>query len=99
MKNAIFWDITPCGSYKNKRFGEMYCFHHPSDKNRRGRNLQLATEALTIYDIQKPGNTEGYGYLCGGIIDYAQTNKKQTPWPLVRKLTIPTERPPLAGET
>jgi hypothetical protein len=24
--------------------------------------------------------------------------KKQTPWPLVRKRTIPTERPPLVGE-
>jgi hypothetical protein len=24
--------------------------------------------------------------------------KKQTPWPLARKRTIPTERPPLVGE-
>jgi hypothetical protein len=21
MKNAIFWDVTPCGSCKNRRFG------------------------------------------------------------------------------
>jgi hypothetical protein len=21
MKNAVFWDITPCGSCKNRRFG------------------------------------------------------------------------------
>jgi hypothetical protein len=28
-----------------------------------------------------------------------QTNKQtKTPWPLVRKRTIPTERPPLVGE-
>jgi hypothetical protein len=20
MKNGVFWDITPCGSYKNRRF-------------------------------------------------------------------------------
>jgi hypothetical protein len=26
------------------------------------------------------------------------TNKKQTPWSLVRKRTIPTEGPPLVGE-
>jgi hypothetical protein len=26
------------------------------------------------------------------------TNKKQTPWPLVRKRAIPTERPPLFDE-
>jgi hypothetical protein len=27
-----------------------------------------------------------------------KTNKKQTPWPLVRERTIPTERPPLVDE-
>jgi hypothetical protein len=21
MKNSVFWDVTPCGSFKNKRFG------------------------------------------------------------------------------
>jgi hypothetical protein len=21
MKNGVFWDVTPCGSYKNQRFG------------------------------------------------------------------------------
>jgi hypothetical protein len=29
---------------------------------------------------------------------YTHTHTKQTPWPLVRKRTIPTERPPLVGE-
>jgi hypothetical protein len=29
--------------------------------------------------------------MCIGLV-------KQTPWPLVRKRTIPTERPPLVGE-
>jgi hypothetical protein len=27
-----------------------------------------------------------------------KTQNKQTPWPLVRKRTIPTERPPLVDE-
>jgi WD40 repeat protein len=22
MKNGVFWDVTPCGSCKNRRFGE-----------------------------------------------------------------------------
>jgi hypothetical protein len=22
MKNAVFWDVAPCGSCKNQRFGE-----------------------------------------------------------------------------
>jgi hypothetical protein len=21
MKNAVLWDVTPCGSYENRRFG------------------------------------------------------------------------------
>jgi hypothetical protein len=24
MKNAVFWDVTPCGSCKNRRFGGTY---------------------------------------------------------------------------
>jgi hypothetical protein len=23
MKNGVFWDVTPCGFCKNRRFGEM----------------------------------------------------------------------------
>jgi hypothetical protein len=23
LKNAVFWDVTPCGSCKNRRFGGM----------------------------------------------------------------------------
>jgi hypothetical protein len=23
MTNTVFWDVTPCGSYKNRRFGGM----------------------------------------------------------------------------
>jgi hypothetical protein len=24
MKNAVFWDVTPCGSFKNRRFRGKY---------------------------------------------------------------------------
>jgi hypothetical protein len=34
MKNALFWDVTPCGSCRNRRFGGTYCLHHQGDKNR-----------------------------------------------------------------
>jgi hypothetical protein len=33
MKNGIFWDVTPCGSCKNRRFGGTYQFHQQGDKN------------------------------------------------------------------
>jgi hypothetical protein len=39
MKNAIFWDDTPCGSSKNRRFGGMYRLHHQGDKNLRTRSI------------------------------------------------------------
>jgi hypothetical protein len=38
MKNAVFWDVMPCASRKNRRFGEQYHLHYQSDKNRRAGN-------------------------------------------------------------
>jgi hypothetical protein len=26
--NAVFWDVTPCGSCNNRRFGGSYRVHH-----------------------------------------------------------------------
>jgi hypothetical protein len=37
MKTAVFWDITPCGSYKNLCFGGTYHVHHHGDKNKNRR--------------------------------------------------------------
>jgi hypothetical protein len=33
MKNAVFWDLTPCGSCKNRCFGGTYRLHHRGRKN------------------------------------------------------------------
>jgi hypothetical protein len=38
MKNGVIWDVTPCGSYKNLRFGGKYHFLHQGDKNEGDRN-------------------------------------------------------------
>jgi hypothetical protein len=38
MRNAVFWDVTPCGSCKNRRLGGTQRLHHQGDKNRRTRN-------------------------------------------------------------
>jgi hypothetical protein len=38
MKNAVFWDVMPCGSYKNRCFGGMYRVHDQGEKNQRGGN-------------------------------------------------------------
>jgi hypothetical protein len=34
IKNASFWDVTPCGSCRNRIFGGTYRLHHQGDKNR-----------------------------------------------------------------
>jgi hypothetical protein len=38
VKNAVFWDVTPCDSCKNRCFGEVYGLHHQSGKYQRARN-------------------------------------------------------------
>jgi hypothetical protein len=38
MKNAVFWDVTPCGSCNNLRFGGTFHLHHDSGKNQQARN-------------------------------------------------------------
>jgi hypothetical protein len=38
MKNAVFWDATPYGSCKNRRFGGKYRLYHLDDKTRRAKN-------------------------------------------------------------
>jgi hypothetical protein len=38
MKNAVFWDVTPSGSCKNRRFGGPYHLHYQCDKYRRAKN-------------------------------------------------------------
>jgi hypothetical protein len=32
MKNAVFLDVTPCGSCKKLRFGGTYRFHHRGEE-------------------------------------------------------------------
>jgi hypothetical protein len=39
VKNAVFfWDITLCGSCKNRRFGGTYHLYRQGEKNQRAMN-------------------------------------------------------------
>jgi hypothetical protein len=33
LKNGVFWDVTPCGSCKNRRFRGTQRLLHQDDKN------------------------------------------------------------------
>jgi hypothetical protein len=50
LKNAVYWDVTPCRSCKNGHFGGTYRHHHQGDKNQRTRNnvLQLLVAANVV---------------------------------------------------
>jgi hypothetical protein len=37
MKNVVFWDVTPCGSYYNRHFCGTYRLHRQSGKNQRAK--------------------------------------------------------------
>jgi hypothetical protein len=37
MKNVVFWDVTPCGSFRKQRFRGTYRLHRQGDRSRRDR--------------------------------------------------------------
>jgi hypothetical protein len=53
MKNGVFWDFTPCGSYKNLRFGGTYRLHHQGDKNRRARNNVSSNSVVYLRRLRR----------------------------------------------
>jgi hypothetical protein len=50
LKNAVFWDVTPCGSCKNPRFGGTHRFHHHGEKNQHSE-LQLLVTANAVTSL------------------------------------------------
>jgi hypothetical protein len=38
VKNGVFWDVEPCGSCKNRRFGGSQRLYHEGDKKHWARN-------------------------------------------------------------
>jgi hypothetical protein len=48
MKNAVFWDVTPCGTFKKRRFGETHRLNHQSNMNRRARNVSSNVLRLPV---------------------------------------------------
>jgi hypothetical protein len=52
MKNVVFWDVTPCGCCKNRRFGGKYRLNHQGDKNRRaGHNVSSVLRLLVTANV------------------------------------------------
>jgi hypothetical protein len=49
MKNAVLWDVTPCGPCKNRRFGGTSRLLHQGDQNLRTRTtLDVTSNRRTL---------------------------------------------------
>jgi hypothetical protein len=49
MKNGVFWEVTPCGSCKNQRFGGTKRLYHQGDKNRWTRNVAVTSDRCMLW--------------------------------------------------
>jgi hypothetical protein len=51
IKDAVFRDVTPCGSYQNRCFGESYLLHHRDRKNTHSRISPVTSNFLIIFTL------------------------------------------------
>jgi hypothetical protein len=54
LKNAIFWDVTPCGSCESRRFGGTYRPNYEAEKNKRARNNVRLLGCGAVWLSQEP---------------------------------------------
>jgi hypothetical protein len=57
MNNAVFWDVTPCGSGKNRSFGRNYPRHHCENnhlpRNNGSREVTNVRSSLILVPLNK----------------------------------------------
>jgi hypothetical protein len=49
MNNAVFWDVTPYGPYKNRHFGGPYCLHQGGKMSYVGKTLTVTSNAAKTF--------------------------------------------------
>jgi hypothetical protein len=64
MQNVVFWEVPPCGSCRNRRFGLTYRLHLQSENNQRNNNtFTLKIEAICSSET----------------LDYTRTTRRHIP--------------------
>jgi hypothetical protein len=93
MKNAVYWDIKT--QFLPHRRHITSPLQNPAGQGYARFEVSTAmTMKNAVFRDTKPSS-----YLTGNTLSPLQNKQtKQTPWPLVRERTIPTERPPLVDE-
>jgi hypothetical protein len=67
VKNAVFWDVTPCGSFNNQRFGGTYRLNHQHDKTGElGTTLAVTSNRSTLRRITKYDTKQYFFAACFG---------------------------------
>jgi hypothetical protein len=51
MRSAVFWDVTLCGSCKNRDFGGTYHLYHQGEKNWRARNNVSSNYIIFLHSV------------------------------------------------
>jgi hypothetical protein len=69
MKNGVFWDVTPCGSCKNRRFGGaiwQYLVHtlNPNFFCRNETSVILQRHLPCFSEYEETRGSESYSLVC-----------------------------------
>jgi hypothetical protein len=70
MKNAVFWDVTPFGSCKSRRFEGNYRLHYQSERNERTRIFLSHTVSVS----SQRASAASYGQCCYWLTDSLHPN-------------------------
>jgi hypothetical protein len=72
-ENGVFWDVTPCGSCKNRRFGGTWRLLHQGNKNRwQFRHHLTADFRPNVGALTSPDSMSPYGPFRWQLFQWAQ---------------------------
>jgi hypothetical protein len=77
----------------------MCCLARYLGVKRKDDNIKMDCNPYVALGVDRTQDSVQWPHLVSALMNYQVPQKnKQTPWPLVRERTIPTERPPLVDE-
>jgi hypothetical protein len=69
LKNGFFWDVTPCGSCKNRRFAGTYRFHHQGGRiGELGTTLAITSDRSTLRRLLVTANVVPSAQILGTLM-------------------------------
>jgi hypothetical protein len=72
MKYVVFWEVAPCRSCVNRRFGRTFRLYFHGRKIR-----ERGTSVATVVDAQKVNNYFNLAIFQGAIVDNAHVSDRR----------------------